>query len=174
MKRTAALILVPILISAISGYIAFNWQNSQQSEQARHRSCLAAVIPTVTLHNSESEIISLLQELAQDTNTVLLEKPQPQAHFFSKDIDADLMQIAELFQAKQRFGASHTDKVNQAVERAVGLMKEAKLPFLAQCDELMKKVEQECGSLIETAPDNPSCYQKYNAQLEQFIPKKQQ
>jgi hypothetical protein len=169
MRRRWPIIFTPVAISivaAVSFYLFYQSHLQSQAEQsARHISCLSAVIPSVVLHHQQGEIVALLQELASDTGTPIAQEDSKPSAFFSSAIDSELIRISELYQAKQKLGASNTSEVNQAVDRAVKLMRSEKLGYFEECDRLMKTIESECGSLKQLVPDNPSCFQKYNQQL---------
>lgn len=173
MKSKVLYIVIPIFTALVAGFAAYHFtQQKGDTTQMLQVNCLAAVIPSVVLHHQQAEIVSLLQDLAEDTKTELpkheLTRPEP---FFTTSVDAELIKIAELFKAKsQKINVESTD-VASAMQQAIQAMKTDKVEYFEKCEALMKKVETKCGNLNDKGRLESPCVAGFSKELESLIPK---
>ena len=174
MKRTL-MIVIPILTVMLFG--AFYYKYSKQKQQIRsyHLNCLASVIPPVVLHNNQNEIVNLIQNLANETQTQIPESEFPEPNqtkaFFTPAIDAELIHLGELFRAKNDKSMKFdSDDVSQSIDQTIELMRANETPFLKSCEKLMRKIEKKCGDIHSADNEDPACLQSFNEELSALIP----
>ena len=173
MKSKLLLIGIPLIFAAVVATLTYNHLDSEKDDRLLQINCLAAVIPSVVLHHQQAEIVTLLQNLAEDTKTELpkheMARPAP---FFSSSVDAELIKISDLFKAKTQKLSFESKDVATAVDRAINAMTVEKIDYFQKCEVLMKKVEAKCGDLSEQGRLNSTCVAGFSAELDALIPKK--
>lgn len=173
MKRTVIVILLSTLVAASAGIGAYFYLDGKAVETARQAACVATVVPMVSLHHNQNEIVSLLEELASEEESPnkapVNTAPVATSYVFTKTIDEKLMTIAKMYREQQSGQTVNHETLNKHLETTVDAFQAEAPEFMRRCNHLLVEMEQECGPLEAELPDQTGCREKYNEKLQTII-----